>query len=389
MLRQIWAVTYLTLTTLPRRATASLVTMLGVATVVAVMISILAVGAGIHRAVDVNDQPDRVVLLPADGISEFAGAFTTADVAAIAQAPGIKLTHDGRPMVQPLAAVPIELVRRRDGAPQNAMLRGTGEVGNLMNKATLRLVEGRMFTTGLHEIVVGQAAERLYRNLKVGDELAIRNEPWKIVGIYSDQGGIDENALVADVDTVRAAFSATTYQSIGVELRTPGDFQRFSDWIMSNPTLKVRVQRLSDYYHEQTKSLQVLFDFVGIFVGGVMAVGATAGALTTMFSAVDSRSREIATLRAIGFAPIAILTSVMVESLAIAVPGALIGISLAIAAFHGYGMEANGIAFSTVIPPSLALAGALVALSIALVGGSVPALKAAVTSSVADGLKAT
>jgi putative ABC transport system permease protein len=376
-LRQIAVATVLALRTLPQRLGSSTVTVIGVATVVAVMICILAIGQGVRRFVEVNDQEDRAVLLPANGASEFAGAFTTADVAVLQSAPGVKRAPDGRPMIQPLAAMGVEVVRRKDGAPQIEMLRGTGEIGTMMNKASLHVVQGRLFRAGLHELVVGKTAHDLFRGLDVGDQISIRGAPWTVVGIYADEGGIDENSLAGDVETIKAAFGSTTYQSIGVQLSSPADYRRFRDWVMSNPQLNAQVKTLGQYYRDQMRQLRILFDFVGFFVGGVMAVGAAAGAITTLYAAVDARVREIATLRAIGFGGGSVVVSILIEALALAVPGALIGIGVAALGFNGRGIDTAGLAFQASVTPALALTGVVTALAIGLVGGLFPAIRAA------------
>jgi putative ABC transport system permease protein len=183
--------------------------------------------------------------------------------------------------------------------------------------------------------------------------------------------------MAGDVETVRAALESPTYQSVGVMLRSPGDFAKFRDALMTNPQLNVKVERLSQYYHDQMSSLLTLFDFVGYFVGGVMAVGATCGALTTLYAAVEARSREIATLRAIGFGGAAVLVSVLVEALALAIPGALIGLAITVLAFDGHSIATGGVMFRSTVTPQLALFGAAVALAIGFIGGIFPAARAA------------
>jgi putative ABC transport system permease protein len=209
-----------------------------------------------------------------------------------------------------------------------------------------------------------------------------------VVGQFQDQGGINENGIAGDVETVRAALESPTYQSVGVMLRSPDDFAKFRDALMTNPQLNVKVQRLSDYYRGQMGQLLTLFDFVGYFVGGVMAIGATCGALTTLYAAVDARAREIATLRAIGFGGGAIVVSVLVESLALAVPGALIGLAIVALAFSGHSIATAGVLFRSVVTWPLALVGAGVALAIGLVGGVFPASRAAALP-IAEALRAT
>ena len=376
-LRQIWIATVLALSALPQRAGSAIVTVIGVTTAVAVMTSILAMSAGVRRFIDVTDQPERAVVLSASSPSEYAGAFTPADVAMIGSAPGVRRLPNGQPMVQALAAAPVQVIRRSDGVPGYVFLRGTGLIGETMNKPSLRITAGRMFGIGLRELVVGRPIRDQYQGLDIGDQVSIHGSPWTVVGIYEDQGGIDEDALAGDVETVRVAMGSPTYQSIGVTLRSPGDFAKFRDAVMTNPQLNVKVERLSQYYHDQMSSLLTLFDFVGYFVGGVMAVGATCGALTTLYAAVEARSREIATLRAIGFGSVAVLVSVLVEALALAIPGALIGLAITALAFDGHSIVTGGVMFKSTVTPQLALVGAAVALAIGFIGGLFPAARAA------------
>jgi putative ABC transport system permease protein len=387
LFREIWAVSAMNLAALPSRAGASLVTVIGVATVIAVMLSLLGVGEGVMHSVLQNDQPDRAVVL-SSGASEYMGSFSRADVAQIAQAPGIKRDPAGRPMVQPLAAVVVELENKTGGGTNNVLFRGTGDIGREMNKATLHLIGGRMYTAGLHELIVGKAAQRTYRNLNVGDTVKLRGTPWKVVGAYEDAGGIDENAIAADADTVLAAFNRTAYQSVGVQLDSPASFRRFKDAVTSNPQLQVQVKLLSQYYRDQLQSLTALLAFVGYFVGGVMAVGVVFGALNTMYSAVDARKREIATLRAIGFGGTAVVVSVMLESLVLAIPGALLGAALAWLLFNNHDIAMGGVSFAMDVTPGLVVLGVIWALVIGLIGGFAPAIRAA-RLPVAEALRAT
>jgi putative ABC transport system permease protein len=387
-LGQLWSVTMLALAALPQRLGAAIVTVIGVATVVAVMVSILAIGSGVHRFIDVTDQPERAVVLSAASPSEYAGAFDAGQVAIIEDAPGVKRLPDGRAMVQPQSAVPVLLERKADGVPGYGFLRGTGVVGNAMNKASLHLIAGRFYRTGLRELDVGRGEHALFKGLDIGQQVSIHGAPWTVVGIYEDQGGINEDAMAGDADMVRAATGAPTYQSVAVMLRSAADFGRFRDALMSNPQLNVQVKRLTDYYRGQMGTLLTLFDFVGYFVGALMAVGAICGAVTTLYAAVDARAREIATLRAIGFSGSAVVASVMIEALALAIPGALIGLAIAFLAFDGHTITSGGIIFSSAVTPSLAVVGAVTAVAIGLIGGLLPAIRAG-RMPVAEALRAT
>ncbi|MFI4975226.1 MAG: ABC transporter permease [Caulobacterales bacterium] len=386
--RQVWAMTAMNLAAIPQRPGAALVTMIGVASVVAVLISLLAVGAGVNRSVNLDDQPERAVVLSGSAPVEYMGNFTPAQVAMIAEAPGVRRDPQGRPMVQPLAAVIVEVANKTDGATANLLFRGTGDIGREMNKSTLHIVQGRIFKPGLHELIVGRAVQKRFRNMDVGDVIALRGVPWNVVGLYEDQGALDENSIVADADTVLAAFQRTGYQSVGVMLQSPKELRRFKDALTSNPQLNVTVKSLSQYYHDQTKGLTSLFDFVGYFVGGVMAVGAVFGAITTMYSAVDGRVREIATVRALGFGGAAVVTSVMIESLLLAIPGALVGIGLAWLLFNNHDMSTGGVSFAMTITPGLVVLGVIWAVVIGFIGGFAPAIRAA-RLPVATALRAT
>jgi putative ABC transport system permease protein len=370
------AATVMNLKGLPQRIGASLVTVVGVATTVAVMISLLAIGAGLVQASYRNIGPDRVVVLPSGAQSEYAGSLSRDAAELIKQAPGVRKTADGRPMVQPLALVIVEVTKTRDGQAENIALRGTGPMGREIDPS-VHLIAGRMFRPAVHELIVGKAARGQFRNLDVGDRIVLRGSEWTVAGVFDAKGSIVENQLLADADTVMAAFDRTAYQSVEARLESPAAFTRFKDWLTSNPQLDVEPKLFSDYIQSQLKQLTVIIDFVGYFVGGVMAVGAVIGALNTMYSAVEGRTREIATLRAIGFGGAAVVTSVLVESLALAVPGALLGAAAAWLAFNGHAISTVGLTFPLAVTPPLVLTGIVFALAIGLVGGVAPALRAA------------
>lgn len=385
--RQIWAVSAMNLAALPSRAGASLVTIVGVATVVAVMLSLLGVGAGVMTSTLGNDQPDQAIVL-SSGASELMGSFSQADVAQIGLAPGVAHTADGKPIVQPRAAVIVELENKTGGGTNNIAFSGSGDMGVLMSPPAWRIVEGRRYTRGLHELLVGRRAQASYKHLAVGDTVMLRGTPWKVVGAFQDKGGVDENGIITDADTLLAAFNRTAYQSVLVKLNSPASFGRFKDAITSNPQLQVQVKRIGQYYNDQLKPLTGLLSFVGYFVGGVMAVGVVFGALNTMYSAVDARKREIATLRALGFGATAVVISVILESLALAIPGALLGSAVAWLLFNNHDVHMAGISFPLAVTPGLIVLGLIWALVIGLIGGLAPAIRAA-RLPVAEALRAT
>ena len=381
------AATALNLKSLPQRIGASLVTVIGVATTVAVMISLLAIGAGLLKTSNRDISPDQVVVLPSGAQSEYSGSMSRDAVAQIAQAPGLRKTADGRPMLQPLSVVIVEVTKKADGDSANIALRGTGPMGQQINPG-VHLVQGRMFRPAVHELIVGKAAQAQFRDMKIGDHIRLRSIDWTVVGAFEAKGGLVENQILADADTVMAAFDRNAYQSVEARLDGPASFTRFKDALTSNPQLNVDVKLYAVYMANQLKQLTTVLNFVGYFVGGVMAIGAIISALNTMYSAVDARQREIATLRAIGFGGASVVLSVMIESLVLAVPGALLGAGAAWLVFNGHTVSALNLTFPLAVTAPLVMTGIFFALAIGLIGGFTPSIRAA-TLPVATALRAT
>jgi putative ABC transport system permease protein len=388
MLKQIFAITALNLRGIPQRPLASLVIVVGIAAVVGVLISVLAINAGLTRSVDKVVKPNMVIVMSSGTTADYMGSLPKDVGDIVAQAPGIKKFPDGRPIVQPVASIIVSVDRKTDGSPVNTMFRGIngrdfGKVG------TAHLVKGRMFRPGLRELIAGQAASRQFKNLDVGDHVSLRGSDWTVVGVYGDQGGaINENALVGDADTVLSAFERNSYQSVNVELNSPQDFHRFKDFVTKDPRLQVDVKTQKEYVGDQLKQLTTIINFVAYFVGVVMAVGAVFGAINTMYSAVDSRTREIATLRAMGFGGMGVVVSVMVESLALAIPGALLGALVAWLLFNGHAAQISSLSFPLAVTPSLLVLGVVWSVFIGLIGGLAPSIRAA-RLQVATALRAT
>jgi len=387
LLSQTAAATAMNLKGLPQRIGASLVTVIGVATTVAVMISLLAIGAGLVRIANKNVTPDRVIVMPSGAQSDYSGSISRDAAALIVQAPGIRKTADGRPIAQPSATVIVEVTKKSDNNTTNIGLRGTSPMAAQIDP-DVRLVAGRMYRPAVHELIAGKTASAQFKNLGLGEHIMLRGTEWTVVGVFEAGGGLAENAVVGDADTVMAAFDRTAYQSVEARLTSPAVFQAFKDALTSNPQLDVEPKRFSDYIASQMKQLTTVLNFVGYFVGVVMAIGAVISALNTMYSAVDGRTREIATLRAIGFAGVAVVASVMIESLALAVPGALLGAAVAWVAFNGHAISTLGLTFPLAVTPPLVVTGVVFSVIIGLIGGFMPALRAAGVP-VAAALRAT
>jgi putative ABC transport system permease protein len=213
--------------------------------------------------------------------------------------------------------------------------------------------------------------------LKVGDQITLRGSRWSIVGEFESGGGTSEGGLYGDADTIMSAFERTAFQEIHVRLNSPSDLPRFKAVITNDPRFALDVKPLRQYVADQLSPLTSVIDFVGYFVGTVMALGAFFGILNTMYAAIDARRREFATLRAIGFGRLGILFSLTLESLVLALPGALLGVALAWLLFDDHRGQIGSLAFPIAVTPSIALTGVVFTLVIGLIGGLVPSIAAA------------
>jgi putative ABC transport system permease protein len=386
LFRQIWAVTAMNIRALPQRAGTSAVTVIGVATVIAVVVSLLAIGVGLMQSVNKNVRPDDVIVLSSGAAATYMGSISRTAAAIIADAPGVKKDSAGRPMAAPQALVIVE-VTKKNGESANIGFAGVGPEARMM-ETTLHLMEGRLYRPAVRELIVGRSASAQYRNLKIGDHIILRGTGWSVVGVFEDNGGQTENALIGDSETVMSAFERNSFQTVNVRLTSPAAFSRFKDALTTNPQLSVEVKRTADYTKEQLKPVTSILNFVGYFIGVVMAVGAVFGAINTMYSAVDARAREIATLRAIGFGGTAVVISVMVESLLLAIPGALLGVAIAWLLFNGRAVSSLGLTFPLAVTPGLLGLAVVWALAIGLIGGLAPSIRAA-RLPVATALRAT
>jgi len=387
MFKQIVAVTVMNIRSLPQRLGSSLVVVIGVACVVAVMISLLAIKEGVMQSAGRNGAPNQVIVLSSGSTAAYMGSISREQAAIVADAPGLKQGKDGKPMVDPQATIIVEVTRKSDGGSTNVGF--LGESARWLSlDPNFKVVKGRMFRPAVREMIVGKNARAQFKNLDVGDHVSLRGSDWLVVGVFEANGGLAENTMVGDTDTVLAAFDRNAFQNITAQLASPADFKRFKDALTSNPQLQVDVKLQSQYIKDQLQQLTVILNFVAYFVGTVMAVGAVFGAINTMYSAVDARAREIATLRAIGFGGAAMVVSVMVEALLLAVPGALLGALVAWLAFNGSAAHIASLSFHLAVTPGLLLLGIIWSVVIGLIGGFLPAIRAAGLP-VATALRAT
>ncbi|MDB6098959.1 MAG: putative transport system permease protein [Gammaproteobacteria bacterium] len=381
MLKQLLAVILMSLQTLPQRIGASSVIVIGIAGVVAVLISVLAMGVGFRHTLADSGRADRVIIIRGGSDTELSSNLTRSDVDIVTNAPGLAKGSRGEPLLSNEIVTVVNVPKVDTGTDANVTLRGVGlkltEV-----RPELKIISGGMFRPAVRELIAGAGAAKQFRGLVVGNVLHLRNADWTVTGVFTSNGDVHESELLADVDTVGSSIERPGYSSVVALLSSPADFDTFKAALTTDPQLKVSVQREADYYAAQSKQLTQTINIVGNTVAIIMAIGAMFGALNTMYSAVAARGLEIATLRAIGFGASPVLVSVMIEALLLSLFGGIIGASLAWLFFNGHSVSTLGGAFAQVVfklrvTQSLIVTGIIWACIIGLLGGFFPALRAA------------
>src|SRR5580700_4839817 len=381
MFKQLIALTSMGIQTLPQRAGSSSVIVIGIAGVVAVLVSILAMAAGFRHTLADSGRPDRVIILRGGSDAELNSNLTRSDVDTISNAPGLAKDSGGKALLSSELVTVVDVPKIDTGTDANVTLRGVGlKLAEV--RPELKIVAGRMFRPAVRELIAGVGAAKQFRGLVVGSVLHLRNADWTVTGVFTSNGDVHESELLADVDTVGSSVERNGYSSAVALLTGPAEFTRFKDALTTDPQLKVDVQREPEYYAAQSKNLSKAINVVGTTVAIIMAVGAMFGALNSMYSAVAARGQEIATLRAIGFGALPVLSSVMVEALLLSLLGGAIGAALAWLFFNGHSVSTLGGAFAQVVfqltvTRALIVTGIIWACVIGLLGGFFPALRAA------------
>jgi putative ABC transport system permease protein len=381
-LSQIISITKFGLMSLPRRRGAVAATVIGIAGVVAVLVGVLSIAAGFRRAMVSSASADSAIVLRGGADSEMVSGFGREETRLIADSPGVARNAQGVLASAELFVI-INLPKRSTGTDANVPLRGV-ETAAVAVRDQMKFVEGRMFQWGRNEVVVGVGVAHEIAGLEIGSTIQVGRAAWPIVGVFSCGGGVAESEIWTDAKVLQAAYQrGDSFQSVSARLESAGAFQQFKDALTSNPRLNVKVVRQSDYYAEQSETLTRLITTLGVLIAGLMAIGAVFGALNTMYSAVAARTREIATLRALGFGSGAVVMAVMIESLVLALAGGAAGAVLAYAAFNNFRAATmnwqsfSQVTFAFAVTPALLVQGVVWATAIGLIGGLLPAIRAA------------
>jgi putative ABC transport system permease protein len=356
------------------------VIVIGIAGVVGVLVAMLAMGEGFKATLDNTGSDATAIILRGGSQAETNSVITRDQVPLISALAGIARGADGRPVSSPELSQVVNLPSKADGTDANVQFRGVNPTAWEL-RPQLKLVEGRRFGAGMREIIVGRGAQRQFAGLEVGRQLKLANQAWKIVGTF-ESGDSHESELWADADVLGPAYQRQAFQSVTVKLAGKDGFKQLKAALAADPRLKLDVSTTRDYYAKQSEGLTKVIKALGIVIGAIMAIGAVFGALNSMYAAVAGRAREIATMRALGFRGLPVVTAVMLETMLLALLGGLLGAGIAWLVFNGYTVSTLGNNFSQVVfqfkvSPELLWTGLKWALGIGLVGGLFPALRAA------------
>jgi putative ABC transport system permease protein len=379
---QTLAITAVNLRTIPQRLGSSGVAIVGIAGVVVVFVSVLSIAAGFTSAMQGSGSPSRALVMRSGADSEMTSILARPEIDVIKQAPGIRLGGQAA-IASADVFVIIDLPKKSTNTPANVPMRGI-EPTALQVRDEVSLVSGRMFEFGTNEVVVGRGANGQFAGLTIGNEVRSGQNVWKVVGVFEADGGVSETEIWCDARILQGAYRrGNAFQTVLVRLESTQSFNTFRDWLTANPQVNVQVRRENEYYAQQSQALNRLIQTVGFGIAGLMGIGAVFGAILTMYAAVSARSREIATLRALGFNASSVVSSVLAESLALGAIGGTIGGLAAYLAFNGYQTSTmnfqtfSQVAFAFRVTPRLLVMGLVYALLMGLVGGLFPAIRAA------------
>jgi len=381
-LSQIISVSAVNLYTIPRRLGASITTTVGIAGVVAVFVGVLSIAEGFRAAMRVSGPQDSAIVLRKSADSEMTSGLSREETKLIADAPGVARTTGGGLASSEMFVI-INLPKRSTGTDANVPFRGV-EKAAMVVRDDFKIVEGRNFESGKNEVIVGMGAARAFAGLDVGGKIRLGANEWSVVGVFSGGGGSSESEMWADAAVLQAAYNyGDSFQSVRVKLASPGAYQQFTNSLLTDPRLKVKVALQSEFLADQSSMLTSFIQNIGVFIAAMMALGALFGALNTMYNAVSARTREIATLRALGFGAIPVVISVLLESLVLALAGGTLGAVAAYLAFDGFQAATinwqtfSQIAFAFAVTPKLLVSALILAVGIGFVGGLFPAIRAA------------
>ena len=381
-LNQVLAVTRLNILNLPRRLATSVVAIVGIMAVVVVFAAVLSMARGFERTMSLTGSDDIAIILRGGATAELNSGLSNEQAVIIGGTPGVMRDGDD-PVASAELFVLVDIRKRSNNKDANVTLRGIQD-GAFAVRENLEIVEGRMFETGKNEMIVGRGAQRQFIGLETGTTIRFGRVDWQVVGAFEDGGSVTESEIWTDVRVLQDAYRrGNSFQSVRVKLESADTLESFQQTLADDPRVDVDVYSEREYFASQAEGLTRFIELLGYPITFLMAIGAVFGALNSMYASVSARGTEIATLRALGFGPFAVLISTIVESTLLALIGGVLGGVLAFLVFNGLSVSTlagntfSQVVFDFAVTPDLLAQGLKVALIIGLVGGFLPALRAA------------
>lgn len=381
-LSQIGIITMMNLRNLPQRIGTSSVAVFGVACVVGVLIGVMSMASGFQRTMTNAGSPTTAIVMRTGATSELNSGISYEQSQLIANAPRIQRA-DGEPIASPELFVIVDLLKRATQSSANVPLRGVGSNAFTV-RDSVKIVEGRNFEAGRNELIVGRGAHSQFANLDVGSTIKFGPTEWTVVGIFTAGGGLAESELWCDSRILQNAYRrGNSFQSVRVKLTSPEALSELKTAIASNPQLEMDAQLETDYLAAQAEPVSMFIKSVGYPVAILMALGAIFGAINTMYASVSTRTREIATLRALGFGSFPVAFSTLFESLVLSLIGGAIGSLIVFLLFNGYSVSTlnfssfSQVVFDFAVTADLLIQGVFFAAIIGIIGGLFPAIRAA------------
>src|SRR5215469_5068708 len=360
----------------------ALVAILGIAGTVGVFVAVLSLARGFQATLVSSGSSSNAIVLRQGSGNEMSGAVSLDQVKIVEDKPGVARNANG-PLVTPEVVVVAAFPLLSSGTDANVQVRGVSPKA-LEVRNNIKIVQGRFFQPGLAELVVGRNVDKTYAGLSLGDSVRFGGGTWKVVGVFDAGGSAFDSEVWCDAPVLSQVYHrpGNVFQSATVHLTSPDALQQLKDSISSDPRMNVDVSSELDYYAKQSTVLTQVIQVLGYLIAIIMGVGAVIGALNTMYSAVAERSREIATMRALGFGAGSVVFSFTIEALLIAAVGGALG-CLAVLPINGLTTGAmnfqtfSHLAFAFKITPALLVAGMIFALIMGVFGGIPPAMRAA------------
>lgn len=380
-LRETWIVLALGFRNAFVRPMLPVIVIIGFVAVVLVLVSVLSIGRGLSNTYANTGSPDVAMVLSSGSFSEGVSHLTEADVQALGSEAGVAQTARG-PVVSPELVTTVEIPKRGSDVLSNVIMRGVTAAAFRVH-SKLHIIAGRMFTPGIHEIIVGRQAAREYQSLALGSKLRSGNDTWTVVGIFAAGGSVHESEIWTDVAGLQTAFHmGDNYSSAYVKLVSPPAYAAFSTAVKKDPRLKVQVYREKDFYSDFGAGASQIISIAGVAIAILMALGAIIGAVNLMYTHLAARIGEMAMLRAVGFRRIAVLDAVLLEGLVFGLIGGVVGGGIAYLVFNGYQAgtivgAVTQVDFQFAVTGGLLIGGIVFALIMGFIGGLFPAVRAA------------